>query len=103
MGSAQGRFGQLDSRGAVPPERTALERLAQSQQQMQRSMQQIAQRGQIGDVPMARLFRQGGPGRFLPFGSLTPLPGCRNFPSSTLNRVSPGSTRKSSACTAKEE
>jgi soluble cytochrome b562 len=80
MGSAQGRLGQLDSRGAVPPERTALERLAQSQQQMQQSMQQMAQRGQMGNMPMTRLFRQGGPGRFMPFGSLTPLPGMPQFP-----------------------
>ena len=67
MGSAQGRLGQLDSRGAVPPERTALEQLAQSQQQMQQSMQQMAQRGQMGNMPMTRLFRQGGPGRFMPY------------------------------------
>ena len=77
MGSAQNRLGQLDSRGAVPPEQTALERLAQSQQQMQSSMQQMAQRGQLGNMPMTRLFRQG---RFLPFGSLTPLPGMPQFP-----------------------
>jgi uncharacterized protein DUF4175 len=77
MGSAQNRLGQLDSRGAVPPEQTALDRLAQSQQQMQSSMQQMAQRGQLGNMPMTRLFRQG---RFLPFGSLTPLPGMPQFP-----------------------
>ena len=77
MGSAHNRLGQLDSRGAVPPERGALDRLAQSQQQMQQSMQQMAQRGQIGNMPMARLYRQG---RFLPFGSLTPLPGMPQFP-----------------------
>ena len=35
MGSAQNRLGQLDSRGAVPPEQAALDRLSQSQQQMQ--------------------------------------------------------------------
>ncbi len=80
MGNAQGRLGQLDSRGAVPPERTALERLAQSQQQMQQSMQQMAQRGQMGSMPMARLYRRGGPGRFMPFGSMTPLPGMPQFP-----------------------
>jgi len=80
MGSAQGRLGQLDSRGAVPPERAALERLAQSQQQMQQSMQQMAQRGQMGNMPMARLYRQGGPGRFMPYGSLVPLPGMPQFP-----------------------
>src|SRR5687767_8776911 len=77
MGSAHNRLGQLDSRGAVPPERGALDRLAQSQQQMQQSMQQMAQRGQLGNMPMTRLFRQG---RFLPFGSLTPLPGMPQFP-----------------------
>src|SRR5262245_21008855 len=77
MGNAQGRLSQLDSRGAVPPERTALERLSQSQQQMQSAMQQMAQRGQLGNMPMARLFRQG---RFLPFGSLIPLPGMPQFP-----------------------
>jgi hypothetical protein len=77
MGSAQNRLGQLDAPGAVPPERNALDRLAQSQQQMQSSMQQMAQRGQLGNMPMTRLFRQG---RFLPFGSLTPLPGMPQFP-----------------------
>jgi hypothetical protein len=77
MGNAQSRLGQLDSRGAVPPERTALERLSQSQQQMQSAMQQMAQRGQLGNMPMTRLFRGG---RFLPYGSLTPLPGMPQFP-----------------------
>jgi soluble cytochrome b562 len=77
MGNAKERLGQLDSRGAVPPEREALDRLSQSQQQMQSAMQQLAQRGQLGNMPMARLFRQG---RFLPYGSLTPLPGMPKFP-----------------------
>jgi soluble cytochrome b562 len=77
MGSAQNRLGQLDSRGAVPPERSALDRLSQSQQQMQSAMQQMAQRGQLGNMPVTRLFRQG---RFLPYGSLTPLPGMPQFP-----------------------
>jgi hypothetical protein len=77
MGSAQTRLGQLDPTGAVPPEQNALDRLAQSQQQMQSSMQQMAQRGQLGNMPMTRLYRQG---RFLPYGSLTPLPGMPQFP-----------------------
>jgi soluble cytochrome b562 len=77
MGGAHERLGQLDSRGAVPPERTALDRLSQSQQQMQSAMQQMAQRGQIGNMPMTRLFRQG---RFLPYGSMMPLPGMPQFP-----------------------
>ena len=38
----------------------ALDRLSQSQQQMQSAMQQMAQRGQLGNMPMTRLFRQGG-------------------------------------------
>src|SRR5918996_3327166 len=77
MGTAKDRLGQLDSRGAVPPERNALERLSQSQQQMQSAMQQMAQRGQLGNMPVTRFFRQG---RFLPYGSLTPLPGMPQFP-----------------------
>jgi hypothetical protein len=44
---------------------------------MQSAMQQMAQRGQIGNMPMTRLFRQG---RFLPYGSMTPLPGMPQFP-----------------------
>jgi hypothetical protein len=78
MGNAKQRLGQLDSRGAVPPEREALDRLSQSQQQMQSAMQQMAQRGQMGNMPMAQFYRRGG--RFLPYGSLTPLPGMPQFP-----------------------
>lgn len=78
MGGATDRLGQLDPRGAVPPEQTALDRLSQSQQQMQSAMQQMAQRGQMGNMPVTRLFRQGG--RFLPFGNMTPLPGMPQFP-----------------------
>jgi hypothetical protein len=77
MGKAQGRLGALDSPGAVPPERQALEQLSQSQQQMQNSMQQLAQRGQLGRMPVSRLFRMG---RFLPSGELVPLPGMPQFP-----------------------
>jgi soluble cytochrome b562 len=77
MGNAKDRLGQLDSRGAVPPERDALERLSQSQQQMQSAMQQLAQRGQLGNMPVTQLFRRG---RFLPSGMLVPLPGTPQFP-----------------------
>jgi soluble cytochrome b562 len=77
MGSASDRLGNLDSPGAVPPERSALERLSQSQQQMQSAMQQMAQRGQLGNMPVTRLFRQG---RFMPGGMLVPLPGMPQFP-----------------------
>ena len=77
MGTASERLGKLDSPGAVPPERSALERLSQSQQQMQSAMQQMAQRGQLGNMPITRLFRQG---RFMPGGMLVPLPGMPQFP-----------------------
>jgi hypothetical protein len=77
MGKAQGRLGDLDSQGAVPPERQALEQLSQSQQQMQNSMQQMAQRGQLGRMPVSRLFRMG---RMLPSGEMVPLPGMPQFP-----------------------
>ena len=77
MGNATDRLGRLDSRGAVPPERDALDRLSQSQQQMQSAMQQMAQRGQLGNMPVARFFRGG---RFLPYGMMTPLPGMPQFP-----------------------
>ena len=77
MGNAKDRLSAMDSQGAVPPERQALERLSQSQQQMQSAMQQMAQRGQLGNMPVTRLFRQG---RFLPSGMLVPLPGMPQFP-----------------------
>jgi len=77
MGSARGRLGDLDAKGAIPPEREALDRLSQSQQQMQNSLQQLAQRGQLGRMSVARLFRYG---RFLPSGRLVPLPGMPEFP-----------------------
>ena len=77
VGKAQSRLGDLDAKGAVPPEREALDRLSQSQQQMQNSMQQLAQRGQLGRMPVSRLLRMG---RFLPSGMLVPLPGMPEFP-----------------------
>jgi hypothetical protein len=77
MGKAENRLTDLDPKGAVPPEREALDRLSQSQQQMQNAMQQLAQRGQLGRMSVARLFRYG---RFLPSGRLVPLPGMPEFP-----------------------
>lgn len=77
MGKAEGRLSDLDGKGAVPPERDALDRLSQAQQQMQTAMEQLAQRGQLGRMPITRLFRMG---RFLPSGRLVPLPGMPEFP-----------------------
>lgn len=77
MGTAQNRLSGLDAKGAVPPERAALERLSRTQQQMQNSMQQLAQRGQLGRLPLTYLFRRG---RYLPSGIIVPLPGMPDFP-----------------------
>lgn len=77
MATATTRLGDLDPKGAVPPEREALEHLSRSQQEMQNSMQQLAQRGQLGRLPVSYLFRRG---RFLPSGVLVPLPGMPEFP-----------------------
>ena len=77
MGAAQNRLSDLDAKGAVPPERAALERLSRTQQQMQNSMQQLAQRGQLGRLPMTYFFRRG---RYLPSGIMVPLPGMPDFP-----------------------
>jgi len=77
MGKAENRLSDLDAKEAVPPERDALNRLSQSQQQMQSAMEQLAQRGQLGNMPVSYLFRRG---RFLPSGRLVPLPGMPEFP-----------------------
>jgi hypothetical protein len=77
MGKARGWLSQLDPEEAIPPEQDALERLFQSSRQMQSSMQRLAQRGQLGRIPLVYLFRRG---RFLPSGRLVPLPGIPKFP-----------------------
>jgi DNA repair exonuclease SbcCD ATPase subunit len=77
MGEAQGQLSDLNAEQAIPPEQAALDRLMQSSQQMQSSMQQLAQRGQLGRMPVVYLFRRG---RFLPGGRLVPLPGVPRFP-----------------------
>jgi len=77
MGEAQGQLSGLNAEQAIPPEQAALDRLMQSSQQMQSSMQQLAQRGQLGRMPVVYLFRRG---RFLPGGRLVPLPGVPKFP-----------------------
>jgi len=77
MGKAQNRLSGLDAQGAVPPERGALERLTEAQRQMQNSMERLAQRGQLGHMPVTYLLRRG---RFLPTGRLIPLPGMAELP-----------------------
>ncbi len=77
MGEAQGQLSGLNAGQAIPPEQAALDRLMESSQQMQNSMQQLSQRGQLGRMPVVYLFRRG---RFLPGGRLVPLPGVPKFP-----------------------
>jgi DNA repair exonuclease SbcCD ATPase subunit len=77
MGAAQGRLNALDGPNAVPPERQALDLLSEAQQQAQASMEQLAQRGQLGRMPAPYVFRMG---RFSPSGRLIPLPGMPQFP-----------------------
>jgi len=60
MGEAQGQLSGLNAEQAIPPEQAALDRLMQSSQQMQSSMQQLAQRGQLGRMPVVYLFRFTG-------------------------------------------
>ncbi|MEE9143788.1 MAG: DUF4175 family protein, partial [Candidatus Binatia bacterium] len=77
MGTARTRLSDSDAEGAIPPEQDALDRLTQSQEQMRNSMAQLAQRGQLGHMPVTFLFRRG---RFLPSGRLVPLPGMAQLP-----------------------
>ncbi len=77
MGEAQNSLSDSKAKEAIPQEQAALERLLSSSQQMQNSMQQLAQRGQLGRMPVVYLFRRG---RFLPSGRLIPLPGMPKFP-----------------------
>lgn len=72
MGEATGELGSLRPRQAIPPEQEAINRLSESNQQMQQAMQRLAQRGQFGRVPLVHVFRRG---RFLPTGEFLPPTG----------------------------
>jgi len=77
MEEAENQLAGLNAKEAIPPEEAALDHLLDASQQMQSSMQQLAQRGQLGRMPVVYLFRRG---RFLPGGRLVPLPGVPRFP-----------------------
>ena len=77
MFEAQFQLGDLNAKEAIPPEEEALERLSDSRQQMQDSLQRLARRGQLGRIPVVYLFRRG---RFIPSGMLFPLPGIPDLP-----------------------
>jgi hypothetical protein len=81
MGAAQGKLAEKSSGEAIPPERGALQSLSESQQAMGQAMQQLAQRGQLGGVPMPYLLRMG---RFMPGGRMIPMPGMPQFPQFNL-------------------
>ena len=77
MFEAQYQLSDLNAKEAIPPEEEALERLSDSRQQMQDSLQRLARRGQLGRIPVVYLFRRG---RFIPSGRLFPLPGIPDLP-----------------------
>jgi hypothetical protein len=60
MGEARGELDQRRARQAVPPEQEALRRLSQAQESMQEAMQQMAQRGQMGPIPVPMVMRRPG-------------------------------------------
>jgi hypothetical protein len=60
MGEARGELDQRRARQAVPPEQEALRRLSQAQESMQQAMQQMAQRGQMGPIPVPMVMRRPG-------------------------------------------
>jgi len=72
MFEAQFQLGDLNAKEAIPPEEEALERLSDSRQQMQDSLQRLARRGQLGRIPVVYLFRRG---RFI-----SSLPGMPDLP-----------------------
>ena len=77
MGAATHELGSLRPGPAIPPEQEAINRLSESNQQMQQAMQRMAQRGQFGRVPLVHVFRRG---RFLPTGQFLPPTGTPQFP-----------------------
>ena len=77
MGAAAQELGTLRPGSAIPPEQEAINRLSESNQQMQQAMQRLAQRGRFGRVPLVHVFRRG---RFLPTGQFLPPTGTPQFP-----------------------
>jgi hypothetical protein len=59
MGEAQERLGGRDPRGALTPEREALQRLSRAQQAMQQAGQQMGQRGQMRGMNAQQMAQRG--------------------------------------------
>jgi hypothetical protein len=70
MGEAQGRLGERDPRGAVTPEREALQRLQRAQQAMQQAQQQMAQRGQMRGMNAMQMAQRGQQPGQMPGGAM---------------------------------
>ncbi len=71
MGEAAGQLASRDPRGALPPEREALQRLGQAQQAMQQAQRQMAQRGQMQGMSAPQMVARR-PGGTMPGGGEGP-------------------------------
>ncbi len=67
MGEAAGQLASRDPRGALPPEREALQRLGRAQQAMREAQQQMAQRGQMQGMSAPQMVARR-PGGTMPGG-----------------------------------
>ncbi|MBI4641198.1 MAG: DUF4175 family protein, partial [Candidatus Tectomicrobia bacterium] len=59
MGDASDDLSKMSPKEALPPEREALYRLSKAQESLQQSMQQMAQRSQMGGMPMPMVVQRG--------------------------------------------
>ncbi|MBI3014640.1 MAG: DUF4175 family protein [Candidatus Tectomicrobia bacterium] len=59
MGEAKTQLGERASREAIPPEQEAINRLSQTQSNLQNAMQQMAQRGRLMGTPAPMLSQAG--------------------------------------------
>ena len=76
MGKARTRLATLNVKKAISAEQEALKRLSESHQQVLAAMQQLAQRGQFGRIPIYLL----PTGQSIPSGRRFPLPRTSKFP-----------------------
>lgn len=74
MGRAATRLSEQDSRGAIPPEQEALQRLSRSQQALQNFGQQMAMRNQGNRVGMPMVINRGPGWHWGPWNPMPTLP-----------------------------
>ncbi|MFQ5894608.1 MAG: DUF4175 family protein [Nitrospinota bacterium] len=100
MGEAKKELGAQSARRALPPERTALERLLQSQQSIGQALRQMAQRAVLGPQRGPAFY---GARRWLPWGRLIPQPGVDDFPATQGEEGALGFERREFRLPGKEE